>query len=87
MPKSKKEETGQILVTWVQIKCLAAVHAFENTWPKLREKYPLQNTHRMPNTDFGFIYENKTDYVTIRESTMKHQPSLKPSYIHTYIYK
>lgn len=43
MPKSKKEETGQILVTWVQIKCLDAVHAFENIWPKLREKYPLQN--------------------------------------------
>lgn len=41
----------------------------------------------MTNTDFGFIYENKADDVTIREGTVKLQPSHKPSYIHTYINK
>lgn len=44
MSKSKKEETGQILLMQVKIKCLAAVRAFENLRPKLREKCPLQNT-------------------------------------------
>lgn len=51
------------------------------------ERNVLYITHRMPNTDFGFIHENKTDYVTIRESTVKHQPSHKPRCIDTYINK
>lgn len=52
------------------------------------ERNILCRTHRMPNTDFGFIYENKKIMLLSERVQWSISPPLNPvTYIHTYINK